>query len=480
MSDSDSESSSYSSSYGELSENEISEIFSICRRNHIKSYEKRILLMYPNLINPAGENILHNYIKNKGNDTYLMEKMIKAGMDLDNHNSKNLSPLDSLLKSKKSDYLKTDKVIWLLLHDCPHNHNSETGVQKILVNMLKNKKSMTKKTFKNIKKLVDKGYFKGITDLTDQQLYFPELFCTTVSMLEWFDTNFKINWKFTMPFMNSENRIHTVLMSGRECEKECLDWLIQKNTNLIGKSENAKLLKKIIDDNNITPLKKLYNQILNVYPDSIDAMEEKTIWSNFQTSFMSLNKHTYFSYFHNKRSQKIVFIYGLLHNKIQIPIHLGLIRKLNLCLEDVKNMCVSNSSDTMRDPLVLNANKYKNSSFYSSYLYHGMQTKPESGIFMKDVEKFCSKHNNLDLLCMFPEDIPDKPNELLCFPDGTTSHVIPMTKKECLNEQDKISLFLQNHFSSGSESNSKPELDSPTKKKIKTEIQTQKSLDHYL
>ena len=117
----------------------------------------------------------------------------------------------------------------------------------------------------------------------------------------------------------------------------------------------------------------------------------------------------------------------------------------------------------MRDPLIIDTDKYRG---YGGYRYYGFDPskKPESGILWKDVEKFCSKHNNLDLLCMFPEDIPDKPNEVLCFPDGQSGHILAMTKKECLDEQKKIGIFLQNHLQ-----NPISNPTSPQNKKIKLE-----------
>ena len=330
MSESDSESNS-ESSLGEPSQNEIYEIFQICKRNHIKSYEQRVLLLYPQIINSLGENLLHSYIKNKGNDTYLMSKMLKSGMDLDNYNTKNQTAVDSLLKSKNPNSLKVKKLVWLLLHDCPYNN--ELGVKNVLRDLLKKRKVMTKDEFKNIKKLVEKGYFEGLTDLTDQQEYFPEFFCTTADMLEWFDANFKINWKFTMPFMNSENHIHSILTSTHQRENKCLDWLISRNRELIKENENAKFLKKLITDANFISLKQLYNHIINIYPNSIDPIEEKTIWSDFYSLLMTNNKknNNYFSYqvSNHYRSLKMIFIYGFLHDKLQPPIYLGLIRKLN-------------------------------------------------------------------------------------------------------------------------------------------------------
>ena len=199
------------------------DLFKLCIKTSLKSYEKELLIHAPtDLHNKQYETLIHNYIKNTGYDFDLLNKLLENQHSLQNINKKDETILESLFQSRNNMIrgyksmsesgnrvinlfsLKPKKIMWLLTNGVPCDL-SKHGKQ-ITEILLLDRYKMTKEEFGEFKMLFQNGKITH-TNLTTYTNFYPELFCTSVDMLEWFNSNFQINWAAFNPCSISHNNV---------------------------------------------------------------------------------------------------------------------------------------------------------------------------------------------------------------------------------------------------------------------------------
>jgi len=334
-----------------------------------------------------GETIIHNYIKNKGNDYNLIDEMIENNHSLENINKKNETIVESVLKSKNTtisiDGYRTDtkpkKLLWLLSHNAPVDSPKYT--KQIVEAILLERINITQEDYQMVKTLVERNNdgmkYRNLTNYTN---FYPQTFCTNVEMLDWFDNNFQINWthpplQIHNPIWHHLSKIYSSnstnfkkaiwnnnsekLSNSFNNFKKIISWLKNKNFSVFPLNYDQNnynfIAESVLSLFNSEIIQFLYNQNFKI------AGGDFTIWRNCIDNLTCNlgSNHTHsnqaipsnLEFFPKANSVFQCYVWGLLHGKIPLDdkgIPLGVIRRFDLQLDNFKKAKLKKNKNNMQ------------------------------------------------------------------------------------------------------------------------------------